>query len=80
MQVKFKRKTKRVITLAEMKDYAGSELSEMPLLKAARLSVSAVPKSCWDYILDVLEGKGTEMEEGDEGKGKGKGEKDADRA
>ncbi|RPA83491.1 thymocyte nuclear protein 1 [Ascobolus immersus RN42] len=57
VQVKFKRKTKRVITLAEMKEYAGSELSEMPLLKAARLSVSPVPKACWNFILDSLESK-----------------------
>ncbi|KAL7274761.1 hypothetical protein RUND412_002315 [Rhizina undulata] len=56
VHVSFVRKLSRPIGLHELKSYAGNELREMPLLKLGRLSVSGVPKECWDFILD-LEGK-----------------------
>ena len=50
VDVKFKRKLKRVITLAELK--GRKELKDMVLLRPGnRLSVSPVTKTEWDFIL-----------------------------
>jgi predicted RNA-binding protein with PUA-like domain len=52
VDVKFKRKLKRVITLAELK--GRKELKEMVLLRPGnRLSVSPVAKVEWDFILGL---------------------------
>lgn len=51
VHVEFRRKLERQIGLAELKRYAKNELSEMPMLNMSRLSVSGVPKGCWDFIL-----------------------------
>jgi predicted RNA-binding protein with PUA-like domain len=50
VHVEFRRKFRRLIGLQELKRYKDKELKEMPLLKTARLSVSAVPKGCWEFI------------------------------
>ena len=50
VDVKYKRKLKRVITLAELKDR--KELKDMVLLRPGnRLSVSPVTQAQWDFIL-----------------------------
>ena len=52
VDVRFKRKLKRVIALAEMK--AQKALQDMVLLRPGnRLSVSPVTKPQWDYILSL---------------------------
>ena len=52
VDIKFKRKFKRTITLQELKNYA--QLAEMPLLrKGNRLSVMPVGKKQWDFILKL---------------------------
>jgi len=52
VDVKYKRKLKRVIALAEMK--AQKALQDMVLLRPGnRLSVSPVTKPQWDYILSL---------------------------
>ncbi|KAH8146101.1 uncharacterized protein LAJ45_09791 [Morchella importuna] len=53
VHVEFRRKLERQIGLAELKTYTQGELSEMPLLKMSRLSVSPVPKACWDFIISL---------------------------
>lgn len=53
VHVEFRRKLERQIGLAELKKYAKNELSEMPVLNTSRLSVSGVPKGCWDFILSL---------------------------
>ena len=52
VDIRYKRKTKRVISLAELK--ADPILEEMPLVrKGNRLSVMPVSKEHWDYILGL---------------------------
>ena len=52
VDVKYKRKLKRVITLAELKTYV--ELADMPLVrKGNRLSVMPVTKAQWDFIIGL---------------------------
>jgi predicted RNA-binding protein with PUA-like domain len=52
VDIKFKRKFKRTITLQELKNYV--QLTEMPLLrKGNRLSVMPVGKKQWDFILKL---------------------------
>jgi len=52
VDVKYKRKLKRVITLAELK--GRKELKDMVLLRPGnRLSVSPVTKQEWDFILGL---------------------------
>lgn len=53
VHVEFRRKLERQIGLAELKKYAKNELSKMPVLNTSRLSVSGVPKGCWDFILSL---------------------------
>lgn len=48
------RKLKRAITLKEIK--ADPALAEMELVRFSRLSVAAVTKQEWDYILAMAEG------------------------
>jgi len=52
VDVRFKRKFRRVITLAELKEH--SELADMPLLRRGnRLSVMPVTSAQWRYILKL---------------------------
>jgi predicted RNA-binding protein with PUA-like domain len=52
IDVKFKRKLKRIITLAELK--AQPELRELALVRpGSRLSVLPVSKAHWDFILSL---------------------------
>lgn len=52
VDIKFKRKFTRTITLQELKNY--SQLTEMPLLrKGNRLSVMPVGKKQWNFILKL---------------------------
>lgn len=52
VDVKYKRKLKRVITLSELKGYG--ELESMALLrKGNRLSVMPVTKAHWEFILSL---------------------------
>ena len=52
VDVKYKRKLRRIITLAELRKQP--LLQEMPLLrKGNRLSIMPVSKKEWDYILDM---------------------------
>ena len=52
VDVKFKRKLKRTITLNELKEQPG--LEEMPLVRRGnRLSIMPVSKQEWDIILDL---------------------------
>ena len=54
VDVKYKRKLKRTISLAELKDYADQELSDMPLLrKGNRLSIMPVSEQHWQFILGL---------------------------
>jgi len=53
VHVEFRRKLERLVGLAELKRYASKELSVLPLLKMGRLSVSAVPVECWEFILSL---------------------------
>jgi predicted RNA-binding protein with PUA-like domain len=54
VDVKYKRKLKRVITLAELKQYADGPLQDMPLLRRGnRLSVMPVSEEAWDFILGL---------------------------
>lgn len=53
MHVEFRRKLERLVGLVELKKYASKELSNLPLLKMGRLSVSAVPAECWKFILSL---------------------------
>ncbi|RPA97391.1 DUF55-domain-containing protein [Choiromyces venosus 120613-1] len=53
VHVEFRRKLERLVGLAELKKYASRELSALPLLKMGRLSVSAVPAECWEFILSL---------------------------
>lgn len=48
------RKLKRAVTLKEIK--ADPALAEMELVRFSRLSVAAVTKQEWDYILAMAEG------------------------
>jgi predicted RNA-binding protein with PUA-like domain len=52
VDVKYVRKLKRTITLAELKKFA--KLKDMPLVrKGNRLSIMPVTKSQWDFILSL---------------------------
>ena len=54
VDVKYVRKLKRTISLAELKDYADGKLRDFPLLrKGNRLSIMPVSKPQWDFILDL---------------------------
>jgi predicted RNA-binding protein with PUA-like domain len=54
MDIKLKRRLKRVITLEELKQYARTELSGMILLRAGnRLSVTPIEANHWRFILSL---------------------------
>lgn len=54
VDVRFLRKFKRTITLAELKSYADTKLKGMQLLRRGnRLSVMSVSKKHWDFILTL---------------------------
>jgi predicted RNA-binding protein with PUA-like domain len=52
VDVQYQRKTKRVITLAELKDYKAME--DCPLVrKGNRLSIMPISKKQWDFVLKL---------------------------
>lgn len=52
VDVRYKRHTKRVLPLAELRTYADGPLAELPLLrKGNRLSVMPVTPGQWEFIL-----------------------------
>ncbi len=54
VDVKLRRKLKRVITLAELKRYTENSLRDFPLLRRGnRLSIMPVSKQEWDFILGL---------------------------
>ena len=53
VHVSIVRKFSRTIGLHELKGHVNGPLATMPLLKQGRLSVSEVPKQCWDFILSL---------------------------
>ena len=55
VHVRFVRRFSRTIGLHELKAHgaAGGPLAAMPLLKQSRLSVSAVPATCWQFVLEL---------------------------
>ncbi|NNF52461.1 MAG: EVE domain-containing protein [Gammaproteobacteria bacterium] len=54
VDVRYKRKLKRVVTLKELRNYADSSLSELLLLRRGnRLSVMPVKKREWDFIVGL---------------------------
>jgi predicted RNA-binding protein with PUA-like domain len=54
VDVKLKRKFKRIITLDELRTHAPSRLADFALLRRGnRLSVMPVAKSDWDFILTL---------------------------
>lgn len=67
VRVEFRKKLSAPVTLKELQQYsAGSGvLSEMQVLKLARLSVSKVSAKEWDFIVDnLVEGYDEDAEEG----------------
>ena len=54
VDIKLKRKLKRIITLKELREFADSKLSDFRLLKKGnRLSVMPLAKKEWDFILSL---------------------------
>ena len=54
VDVKYKRRLKRLISLQELREYAEGPLKEMPLLrKGNRLSVMPVTEAQWEFILSL---------------------------
>jgi predicted RNA-binding protein with PUA-like domain len=54
MDIRLKRRLKRVITLEELKKHAAGKLSGMILLRAGnRLSVTPIEEAHWQYILSL---------------------------
>lgn len=54
VDVKLQRKFKRIITLDELRQYAGKQLAELLILKRGnRLSITPVSKQEWRFILDL---------------------------
>ena len=54
VDVKLKRKFKRVISLDRLREYSSTKLSDMALLRRGnRLSVTPVSKRDWDFILTL---------------------------
>ena len=53
VDVKYRRKTKRLIGLAEIKEYA-DRLEGFPLIRRGnRLSIMPVSKEHWDFVLSL---------------------------
>ena len=57
VHVEFRRKFKEPITLKELREDAikGGKLENMQMLKQSRLSVSAVTKDEWDFLMSTIE-------------------------
>jgi predicted RNA-binding protein with PUA-like domain len=54
VDVKLQRKVKRIITLDELRQYAGKELKEMLILKRGnRLSITPIDKREWQFIVGL---------------------------
>jgi predicted RNA-binding protein with PUA-like domain len=54
VDVRYKRRLKRAITLQELKAYAEGELDDFPLLRRGnRLSIMPVTEAQWDFILSL---------------------------
>jgi predicted RNA-binding protein with PUA-like domain len=54
VDVKYKRKLKRNISLRELKEFAEDELADMPLVrKGNRLSIMPVSADQWEFILGM---------------------------
>jgi len=54
VDLKLKRKLKRLITLDELRKYAGKQLKDFVLLRRGnRLSVMPVAKKDWDFVLGL---------------------------
>ena len=54
VDVRYKRKLKRTITLQELKTYADGPLKDMPLVrKGNRLSIMPVTADQWEFILSL---------------------------
>jgi predicted RNA-binding protein with PUA-like domain len=54
VDVKLQRKFKRIITLDELRQYAGKELKEMLILKRGnRLSITPIDKREWQFIVGL---------------------------
>jgi predicted RNA-binding protein with PUA-like domain len=54
VDIKHKRKLKRNITLAELKEYADTALKDCPLVrKGNRLSIMPISKDQWNFILSL---------------------------
>jgi predicted RNA-binding protein with PUA-like domain len=54
VDVKYRRRLKRTISLRELKEYADGPLAEFPLLRRGnRLSIMPVSKAQWDFILGL---------------------------
>jgi predicted RNA-binding protein with PUA-like domain len=62
VHVEFRRKFKEPIRLKELREYqeTGGPLANMQMLRQSRLSVSAVTKQEWDFLIGVAEAKETE--------------------
>jgi predicted RNA-binding protein with PUA-like domain len=54
VDVRYKRRTRRTISLQELKQYADTELGDFPLLRRGnRLSIMPVTEAQWDFILSL---------------------------
>jgi predicted RNA-binding protein with PUA-like domain len=54
VDVKFRRKFKRIVTLDDLRKHADNALAELVLLRRGnRLSVTPVAKKDWDFILKL---------------------------
>jgi predicted RNA-binding protein with PUA-like domain len=54
VDVRYKRRLKRTITLQELKAYAETELDGFPLLRRGnRLSIMPVTEAQWEFILSL---------------------------
>ncbi len=54
VDIRLKRKLRRIITLAELRERENNQLEDLPLLrKGNRLSILPVSKKHWDYILSL---------------------------
>jgi predicted RNA-binding protein with PUA-like domain len=54
VDVRYKRRTRRTISLQELKQYADTELGDFPLLRRGnRLSIMPVTEAQWNFILSL---------------------------
>lgn len=65
VHVEFRQKLKTPITLKELKEWHGEKgntLDNMQMLKLARISVSAVRKEEWEFLVKEMEKRGDMVE------------------